>query len=154
MVESPDSATVLSTFYASVILLITRRISYDLASTLGESEPKVIHRPIVLLLEEENKVLYELFKAKNYTVSYFLAGNKAVSPGPCSWKIMLVANRVAMSHSDTMLVEAANADFFDRFESRTGFRAFKLTPHDASNTRTGEGHEPVNCPHSPNYILA
>ena len=129
MAEPPDSATVLNMFYTSVILLLTTLFSDNVAIKWGEPVPELTedglltaaslkYRPIVLILEGENEVLYEHFDDR-YWVNSYLVTKK---PKSCPWNCMLVANRVPTTHSDHTLVEAANADFFDRFESNTGFK--------------------------------
>ena len=123
-VESPDPTTVLRMFYTSVILLLTKHISYDVASTRGEPAPKLTedgsltaarlsHGPIVIILEENNKVLYELFDDE-YCINFYMV------PKPRPWKFVLVANRVPRSLWEWDLWAATNRDLLVRFKSDTG----------------------------------
>ena len=133
MVEPPDSATVLSMFYTTVILLLVKRISYDLASTPGELERTedgslttesaalLIHPPIMIILESENKVLYRLFDEEYHTNRYAIVlGGNFDCRWSCRLKFMLIANNVYTSVTDDMLMGAVN-DYIDRFGPDTWF---------------------------------
>ena len=128
MAEPPDSAAFLSMFYSFVILLITKNISYNVASTLGGPAPKLTedgsltaarlsHGPIVLILEEYNEVLYDLFDDEYCTNLYMVSE-------PALWKFVLVANRVPKSSLEWDLLEATNRDLVERLESDTGLTLF------------------------------
>ena len=140
MDKPPDSAMVLSVFYTIVILLIVERVLYDLVRSRPEVEPDLLedsylatefaaryNRPIILLLEEENKVLYELFGDEYRTDLCFIEHHMAVGfkYRPCPWNLMLVANRVPMSPSDKMLIQVRTVEFICRFEADTGLPVFR-----------------------------
>ena len=129
MVEPPDTATVLDMFYATVILLIVRRFSYALAITQGEPEPEwtedgslttesavpLIRPPIMLILEEENEVLYRLFDEEYHTNSYAIFQDGEFDRRrPCRPKFILIANDVHVSVTDDMVMGVVNG-YIDRY---------------------------------------
>ena len=96
-------------------------------SLTRESAARVIHPPILLILMEENKVLYGLFDEEFRTNRYAIMrdGESVDCRWPSGWNFMLIVNDVYKSVTDDMLV-GVMSDYIDRHGSVTGLTMLPL----------------------------